>query len=147
LDQRRIAVAGVSREDPDAANAIYRRLRADGYRVFAVNPSADEVEGDPAYPDLGAIEGGVDAVVVGTHPDVAPAIVQRCIDLGIQRVWLHQGIGNGSYSEDAVRLGREAGLTLIPGGCPMMFAEPVDVGHRCMRWLFGKVGRLPRAVG
>ena len=45
LAQRRIAVAGVSRDTKQPANLIYRRLRGAGYETFAVNPNADEVEG------------------------------------------------------------------------------------------------------
>jgi predicted CoA-binding protein len=39
--------------------------------VFAVNPNADEVEGDACYHDLESIPGGaggVDAVVIATRP-------------------------------------------------------------------------------
>ena len=46
LSQERIAIAGVSRSEDGTANAIYRTLRDKGYSMFAVNPSADEVEGD-----------------------------------------------------------------------------------------------------
>ncbi|MBI4260837.1 MAG: CoA-binding protein [Actinobacteria bacterium] len=64
LAKRRIAVTGVSRNPKGhGANLVYRRLRERGYDVFAVNPSAGEVEGDPCFPDLGSIPGGVDAVV------------------------------------------------------------------------------------
>ena len=68
LAQRRIAVAGVSRNKNEAANAVYRKLRGAGYEVFAVNPNAGEVEGDPCFPDLGSVPGGVDGVVIATHP-------------------------------------------------------------------------------
>jgi hypothetical protein len=72
LADKRIAVIGVSR-DPKGhgSNLVYRRLRERGYEVFAINPNADEVEGDPCYHDLKTIPGGVDAVVVGTRPEIA----------------------------------------------------------------------------
>ena len=47
LSKDRIAVTGVSRSPGDhGGNVVYRRLRDRGYTVFAVNPNADEVEGD-----------------------------------------------------------------------------------------------------
>ena len=49
---KRIAIAGVSRQPQQAANAIYRKLRDAGFEVFAVNPNATEVEDTRAYPDL-----------------------------------------------------------------------------------------------
>ena len=69
LSQTRVAVTGVSRKPKNhGSNTVYKRLRERGYDVFAVNPNADEVEGDPAYDDLRSIPGGVDAVVIGTRP-------------------------------------------------------------------------------
>lgn len=147
LSHQRIAVAGVTRGRSDeAANLIYRKLRDRGYEVFAVNPRATTVEGDACYPELAAIPGGVDAVVIATHPDVTPEVVRRCADLGIGHVWMHRSFGQGSVADEAVRLCRESGIRVIPGGCPMMFLEPVDLGHRCMRWLLGLTGGLPKAA-
>ena len=54
-----------------------------GYTVFAVNPNADQVEGDTCYHDLSAIPGGVDAVVIGTKPATAEAAFQRNGPLGL----------------------------------------------------------------
>lgn len=147
LANQRVAVAGVSRSDSDApANLIYRRLRDAAYEVFAVNPSAASVEGDRCFTDLAAIPGGVGAVVVATHPDVTPAVVRQCIDLGVRHVWMHRSFGAGSVADDAVAACREHGVHLIAGGCPMMFLQPVDIGHRCMRWFLGLTGKLPRAA-
>lgn len=53
LTSRRIAVTGVSRTPGShGGNVVHRRLRERGYEVFAVNPDAETVEGDPAYPRL-----------------------------------------------------------------------------------------------
>ncbi len=146
LAQQRIAVVGVSRSPKEAANAIYRKLRAAGYTVFAVNPKADAVEGDPCYPDLAALPDRPDGVVVVTPPEAAADIVRTCADLGIGRVWMHRGMGPGSVSDEATALGRERGLTVIPGACPMMFVEPVDGAHTCIRWLQKLTGKLPTPV-
>ena len=146
LAQKRVAVAGVSRNSGQAANAVYRKLRGAGYQVFAVNPNAAEVEGDRCYSDFASIAGGVDGVVVATHPDVTYRIVKECAELGISRVWMHRSFGAGSVSEAAVGYCRDNGITVIPGGCPMMFCKPVDVGHKCIRWITGLTGSLPRQV-
>ena len=55
LRHKRIAVIGVSPSPGNhGGNVVYNRLRDRGYEVFAVNPNAAEVEGDPAYDDLDA---------------------------------------------------------------------------------------------
>lgn len=85
-------------------------------------------------------------MVISTTPEVAEAVVRECAEIGVRRVWMHRSFGRGSVSEAAVELCRENGITVIPGGCPMMFAEPVDVAHKCMRWFLGVTGGLPPSV-
>lgn len=143
LSSGRLAVAGVARDGGSPANLIYRRLRADGYDVAAVNPHATEVEGDACHPSVTRVPGGVAGVVIATAPAVSAAVVRECAEAGVSRVWLHRSFGAGSVSGEAVSLCRELGMDVIPGGCPMMFLEPVDVGHRCMRWVLDRLGKLP----
>lgn len=142
LSQKRIAVAGVSRTEQDSANAIYKKLRETGYQVFAVNPNADRVEGDPCYHDVKSIPGGVENVVIVTTPEVTESVVRDCADAGVKRVWMHRSIGN-SVSEEAVEFCRQHGIDVLDGGCPMMFCAPVDFGHVCLRTVMGWAGRLP----
>jgi hypothetical protein len=145
LSHKRIAVAGVSRNGDTAANIIYKKLRDTGYEVFPVNPNADEVEGDKCYPDLASVPGGVEGVVIATHPEVTESVVKDCADLGIKRVWMHRSFGNGSVDEKAVRLCHNLGISVIPGSCPMMFCEPVDTGHKCIRWFLNVSGKQAKA--
>jgi uncharacterized protein len=145
LSKKRVAVTGVSRTPKThGSNNIYRRLRDRGYDVFAVNPNAAEVEGDPSYHDLRSIPGGVDAVVIATRPEIAETTMRECAELGIKHVWMHWGAGATSVSKSATDYGREHGITVIDGGCPLMFAPTADVGHKVLRVALG--GRVPKAV-
>ena len=146
LSQRRIAVAGVARGGDTAANVIYRKLRDTGYEVFAVNPNADEVEGDHAYHSLAAIPGGVDTVVIGTRPELADETMRECADLGIKHVWMHRGPGAGSVSKTAAEYGRAHDIAVIDGGCPCMFGPTADFGHKAMRRVFALTGNVPKEV-
>jgi hypothetical protein len=102
LANKRVAVTGVSRDAKGhGSNVVYQRLRSRGYEVFAVNPNADEVEGDHCYHDLSSIPGGVEAVVIGTRPEVAEETMRECAELGIKHVWMHRGPGAGSVSKAA----------------------------------------------
>jgi predicted CoA-binding protein len=145
LAHRRIAVTGVSRQPgTHGSNAVYQRLKDRGYEVFAVNPNADMVEGDKAYRDLKSIPGGVEAVVIGTRPDRAMATMRECAALGINHVWMHRGPGPGSVSTDATSYGRERGINVIPGGCPLMFEPTSDGAHKAMKFIFTLTGAVPR---
>ena len=145
LGHTRVAVTGVSREPKShGSNTVYKRLRDRGYEVFAVNPNADEVEGDRAYGDLRSIPGGVEAVVIGTRPEIAEHTMRECAELGIKHVWMHRGPGAGSVSDAATAYGRQRGITVIDGGCPCMFGPTADLGHKLMRLVYG--GKVPKQV-
>lgn len=144
LAQRRIAVAGVSRSPDAVGNFIYCKLRDAGYEVFAVNPNAETVEGDRCYATIGEIPGGVDALVFAAPPSAADGLVRQCASAGVRRLWMHRSFGQGSVSDAAVKLCGELGISVIAGACPMMYVAPVDFGHRCMRWILGITGGLPK---
>jgi predicted CoA-binding protein len=145
LANKRVAVTGVSRTPKThGSNNVYRRLRERGYDVFAVNPNADQVEGDRSYPDLKSIPGGVEAVVIGTRPEIAEDTMRECAELGVKHVWMHRGPGAGSVSSAATDYGRRRGITVIDGGCPLMFEPTADFGHKLMRFVYA--GKVPKQV-
>jgi predicted CoA-binding protein len=145
LANKRVAVTGVSRTaSGHGSNLVYQRLRQRGYEVFAVNPNTGEVEGDRCYRDLASIPGGVDAVVIGTRPETAEDTMHECAELGIKHVWMHRGPGPGSVSAAATEYGRQHGITVIDGGCPLMFGPTADVGHRLMRRMLAR--NVPKQV-
>ena len=145
LTNKRVAVTGVSRTPKDhGSNTVYKRLRDRGYEVFAVNPNADEVEGDRCYQDLKSIPGGVQAVVIGTRPEIAEDTMRECAELGIKQVWMHRGPGAGSVSDAATGYGRQHDITVIDGGCPCMFGSTADFAHKVMRLVYA--GHVPKQV-
>ena len=146
LAQKRIAVAGVSRNKSDhpVGNLIYQRLKSTGHDVFPVNPHRQTFEGDRCYPELQSIPGGVDGVVIITRPEITDKIVHDCSDAGVRRVWMHQSVGKGSsVSPEAVEYCRQHDISVIAGACPMMYGPGADVGHTCMRWFLKLTGGLP----
>ena len=145
LSQKRIAVAGVSSTRDINGNMIYRKFRDAGYQVFAINSKASSVEGDPCYPDLNSIDGGVDGVVIVTRPEDTEKIVAQCIKAKVPRVWMHRSfkfIGN-SVSDSAVQACIDNGISIIPGACPMMYLKPIDFPHLCLRELLHLTRKLP----
>lgn len=144
LRAKRIAVAGVSRHADVAANLVFRKLRDCGYDVFPLNPNASEVENARCYPDIASVPGQLDGVVIATHPDASASVVRQCHEHGVQQVWFHRSFGTGSVSKEAVHECERLGIDCIVGGCPLMFCDPVDVGHKCMRWWLQLRGRVPK---
>lgn len=144
---RRIAVTGVSRTPGShGANVVYDRLMERGYDAVAINPMTTEIGGRPAYPDLRSVPGGVEAVVIGTAPRHAMGTMREAVELGVTKVWLHRSIDGGSVDDDAVTFGREHGVVVIDGGCPLMFDPAADGAHKAMCAVLKLVGRVPRKV-
>ena len=147
LAQRQIAIVGVSDKRDTGCNAAYKRFKAAGYIVSAVNPRLTIYEDAPCYPDLKSIPDKPDAVFILANPKVTEQIVQQCVDLGIKRVWMHcmmgtkpgLGAGTTSVSAEAVRICRENGITVIPGSCPNQYLKP-DFGHKMMKGMFRAFG-------
>jgi predicted CoA-binding protein len=85
-------------------------------------------------------------VVIGTKPETAVATMRECVELGITHVWMHRAFGDGSVSDEATAYGRQHGVTVIDGGCPLMFPPTADVGHKAMRLMFSMTGKVPKQV-
>lgn len=145
-DNRRIAVFGVSRDaGASPGNAIYNALKQRGYEVFAINPNAEEVEGDVCYHTIRDVPGAkLDGAILVTPAEAAQDVVKDCYAVGVRNVWMHYnpmaGKGNSSVSDEAVEFCHEKGMNVIDGGCPMMF---FDFPHKCMRVMLGAFGKLP----
>jgi uncharacterized protein len=149
LAQKKIAVVGVSDKRDTGCNLGYRKFKAAGYTVFAVNPHLTTFEGAPCYPDLNSIPEKPEAVFILANPKVTEQIVQQCVELGIKYVWMHCLMGTKpglaasmtSVSPDAVQMCCENGISVIPGSCPNQFLQP-DFGHKGMRVLMRMLGFL-----
>lgn len=149
LTQKKIAVVGVSDKRETGCNLAFRKFKSTGYQVYAVNPHIATFDGNPCYPDLKSLPEKPDGVFILTNPQVTEDIVRQCVDLGIKRVWMHCMMGTKpglaasmtSVSQDAVKMCRANGITVIPGTCPNQFLKP-DFGHTMMRRLWRAFGFL-----
>jgi hypothetical protein len=85
----------------------------------------------------------VDGLVVAIPPAAGVELVREAAQCGVPRIWFHRSLGCGSVSAAAVREAETRGLRCIVGGCPLMYCEPVDPFHRCLRWLLRWSQRSP----
>jgi len=116
LSLKSFAVVGASRERSKYGNIVYRELRSRGFRVFAVNPLAHEIEKDPCYPTLGDLPEKVDGAVIVVPPEEAERAVRAAIATGIRAVWMQPG----AESEEAIRACVENGLSTIHNACVLV---------------------------
>lgn len=139
LAQETLAVAGVSRDPDKFGSMAYGELESKGYRLFAVNPNTDRINGTRCYPNLQDLPEPVGGVLIVVPPDQTEQVVRDAVAAGIRRVWMQRG----AESEAAIRFCEDHGLSTIHGECILMFAEPAALGHKLHRWVWGLLGRLP----
>ena len=140
VQQKTLAIAGLSRNQKAFSAAAYRELLARGYRLFPVNPNAESISGEKCYPSVGALPEKVGGVLIFTPPAETAKVVRDSAAAGVSRLWIQQG----AESEEALRFCRESGLAAISGRCILMFAEPVGSIHGVHRWFLKVFGKLPR---
>lgn len=149
LEQKTIAVVGVSDRRETGCNMAYMKFKESGYQVYAVNPRMTSYDGEVCYADLKSIPVKPDAVFLLTSPKVTDQIVRQCVELGIKHVWMHcmmgtkPGLASGmtSVSKTAVDACRANGIEIIPGTCPNQFLKP-DFAHAMMRGMWRAFGFL-----
>lgn len=139
LSHRRIAFVGVSHDPADFSRAVWNAMKERGYDLVPVNPHAETVDDRRALAHLSDLDAPVDGVLVMTPPSASADVVREAIALGIPRVWLHRGAGQGAVSDEAVSLARDAGLHVVDGQCPMMFLDNHGFGHD-IHAFFKKIG-------
>ena len=115
----------------------YSELRKQGRTAYAVDPSASEIKGDRAYPDLASLPEKVDAVVLEVPPEQTRDWVARAADAGIQHVWIHMG----RDTPEALALAEERGLDVLTGTCAVMYVTPGFSFHSLHKWVNQLTGR------
>lgn len=133
LDQRHVAVVGVSRDSRGFANTVFRALVQRGYDAIPVNPNAVELEGRKCYASVRHVPDPLDGVLVMVNARAALAVIDDCVYRGVERIWLHRGAGQGACSEAALATCRAHGIDVVDGACPMMFLDHPGFVHRVHR--------------
>lgn len=124
-ETRTIASVGVSSNSMKESHWIVHYLQFQGYTIYPVNPTADEILGVTAYPDLESVPEVPDVVQVFRRPEDVPPVVDDAIAKGTKVIWMQEGIVN----EEAAATAREAGLEVVMNTC-MRSAHQVLVGDK-----------------
>jgi len=139
ISQKALAIVGVSRGGQKFGNMAYRELKAKGYQLYPIHPSAETLEGDRAYADFKSLPEKVGGVLVIVPPAQTEKVVREAAAAGIRRVWMQRG----AESEAAIRFCQESSIAEVHGECIMMFAGKYFF-HKPHRWVWGLLGKLPK---
>jgi predicted CoA-binding protein len=113
LSAKTIASVGLSSNTEKESYWIASYLKEQGYRMIPVNPTADEILGEKAYPDLESVPEKIDVVQVFRRPEDVPPVVDSAIKVGAKVVWMQEGIVN----EEAAQKARQASLQVVMDAC------------------------------
>jgi uncharacterized protein len=118
---RTVAVVGCSTNPAKAAYSVPAAVQASGYRIIPVNPHADEILGERAYPVLADVPEPIDLVDVFRPPAEAAGVAEQAVAVGARALWLQTGI----RSDEARRIATDAGLDYVEDACLGVAARQV----------------------
>jgi acyl-CoA synthetase (NDP forming)/GNAT superfamily N-acetyltransferase len=124
LAPRAVAVVGAGRRT-GIGHAVLAGLRSGAFAgpVYAVNPHANLIDGEPAYPSLVATPGPVDLAVIVVPAPAVEAAIADCAAAGVPAaVVLSSGFSEDGPAGRAaqarlVRTARAAGIRLVGPNC------------------------------
>ena len=136
LTNRKIAIAGVSRDPKKFGNVLYCTLKNKGYEVYPVNPNIDTIDDCACYRHIKDLPTEVKDLLVVTAAKDTDYVVKEAIDKGIKNIWIQ----NGSETESAIKLAKDHQINLVTSACILMYAEPKGFHkfHQVVAKMFGK---------
>ncbi len=108
-----IAVIGFSTHPHRPSHGVARSMQRAGYRIIPIRPGIREGLGEVAYPSLLALPEPPDLVDVFRAPQHVAGIVDDCIALKLNNLWLQEGV----IDEAAAIRARTAGMTVVMDRC------------------------------
>jgi predicted CoA-binding protein len=95
----------------------YIEIKNAGFKVYPINPKYDSVDGDECFPNLKSLieflNKNPDFVITIIPPKVTEKIVDQCILMGVNRIWMQPG----SESEKAIKKCEKNNIKVIHGVC------------------------------
>lgn len=135
INDKEIAIAGASRDPKKFGNIVFKTLQSKGLSVYPVNPNTNKLGQDVCYKAIEDLPAHVKNLLIVLKPEETKKAVQEAIHKGFKKIWIQ----NGSESNEAVSLAKEAGITLISKKCILMYAQPTGFHkfHMRLNKLFG----------
>lgn len=117
--KKTIAVVGLSSNEARPSYRLARKMQRLGFQIIPVNPKADEILGEKAYPDLKSVPVPIDIVQVFRSPEAAVGVAEEAAEVQPKIFWLQEGV----ISEKAVNVAKEAGLNIVSNRCTYKEAQ------------------------
>jgi predicted CoA-binding protein len=139
LDSQPIALVGVSRNPKKFGYAVFKELKEKGMKLIPVNPQAEEILGEKAYPNVKMLPPEVRSIIVFTKKDKTASVIRDAKEKGIKQIWIQQM----ADSKEAFEELKVSGIKFITGECILMHYKPHSI-HKFHRGLKKFFGRFPK---
>ncbi len=125
FEPKSIALIGASRRAGHLGTSILQNLKTTGFTgaLYAVHPSATDIDGVAAYPSLVAIPGSIDLAIIAVPAERVESVIDDCVDKGVGAVVLiTAGFGETGAVGRAAELRilekvRDAGIRMVGPNC------------------------------
>ena len=144
LGKKRIAIWGVEDGKADPGQWVAGKIRKQGIEVIAVNPKFADNTSQQRASSLTKVDPPVEAVLVYVDRPQTMEAVDDCLAADIPLVWLHDALSPGAATPEAINKLRAGDRRVIPGLCPMLYLQPVDPAHFCLKWMLRLAGKEKR---
>jgi acyl-CoA synthetase (NDP forming) len=143
-----VAIVGMSRKSIGLGGQYFLgNLQRAGYpgRIYLINPTASEINGMPAYPNISALPEAVDLSILCIPAQFVPSLMEECSRKGVRNVYIlssgfkELGTPEGIQLEEEIQRQAEKGqLNVIGPNC----MGPYVPKSRLMLW-----GQIPATPG
>lgn len=110
---RSIAVVGHSEKPHRTSYAIAQYLRAAGYKVYPVNPTVTEIDGERCYASLAELPETPDIVNVFRRSEHLAEVIAEAIACGVGSIWTQLDVVDPQAQQQAI----DAGLDVVSNRC------------------------------
>ena len=139
LDSQPIALVGVSRNPKKFGYTAFKELKEKGMNIIPVNPKADQIMGEKAYPNVKLLPSDVKGIIVFTKKEKTASIIQEAKEKGIKQIWIQQM----ADSKEALDELKGSDINYITGECILMHYKPHSI-HKFHKAISRFFGRFPK---
>ena len=139
LKEKRIAMAGVSRDPKKFGYQVFKELQNKGYHVLPINPKTESIDSVRCFADVNELPPDIDSLLIVTPKNQTDKILRNAINRGIKNIWVQQM----SETEETLKIAEEYEKEIIHRKCIFMFTEPVTSIHKFHRTLMKIFRMLP----
>jgi acyl-CoA synthetase (NDP forming) len=143
-----VAIVGISRTSSGLGGQFFlKNLQRAGYpgRIYLINPTAREINGRPAYPNISALPEAVDLSIVCVPAQLVPSMLEECGRKGVRNVHILSSGFKELGTPEGVRLENEIQREATKGRLNVIGPNcmgPYVPKSRLMLW-----GQIPAATG